>query len=130
MGSDVPRDHLHSISSPGDMADMYPDSGVPEEHMKYSHLQMESDQKLIKFMGGPMQRGLKGVPGVGDATIEKLKQLEIFTLDQLMGKFMSFDRDCARMLIWCWVGWPPPIAGTGWRIMSAAEITRRLASTR
>merc|ERR1711998_7811 len=100
MGSDVPRDHLHSISSPGDMADMYPDSGVPEEHMKYSHLQMESDQKLIKFMGGPMQRGLKGVPGVGDATIEKLKQLEIFTLDQLMGKFMSFDRDCARMLIW------------------------------
>merc|ERR1712139_530423 len=82
------------------MADQYPDTGVPEEHMKYSHLQMESVGRLPEFMSGPLQRGLEVVPGLGPASIEKLNALEIFTLDQLMGKFLSFDRDCSLMLNW------------------------------
>merc|ERR1712070_674542 len=84
------------------MADQWPDTGVPEEHMKYSQLQMESMTRLPDFMAGPLQRGLDVVPGIGQATIDKLAEppLEIFTLDQLMGKFMSLDRDVALMVSW------------------------------
>merc|ERR1711865_543305 len=82
------------------MASDYTDSGVPEDHMKYSHLQMESVGRLPDFMAGPLQRSLLVVPGMGQATIDKLEQQEIFTLDQLAGKFLSFDRDCSLMLGW------------------------------
>ena len=59
--------------------------------------------RLPDFMAGPLQRGLDVVPGIGQATIDKLAEppLEIFTLDQLMGKFMSLDRDVALMVNWC-----------------------------
>merc|ERR1711865_1116825 len=76
------------------------DEGVPEEHMKYSSLQMDSMTKLPDFMSGPLSRDISVVPGVGGATIEKLAELDIHTLDQLMGKFMSLDRDTALMLQW------------------------------
>eukprot|EP00656_Telonema_subtile_P012817 TRINITY_DN1647_c0_g1_i1.p3 TRINITY_DN1647_c0_g1~~TRINITY_DN1647_c0_g1_i1.p3 ORF type:complete len:113 (+),score=32.79 TRINITY_DN1647_c0_g1_i1:160-498(+) len=80
--------------------EQYNDAGVPEEHMKYSQLQMESVTRLPDFMSGPLSRNLDVVPGIGAATITKLNDAEIFTLDQLMGKFMSFDRDCSLMLGW------------------------------
>merc|ERR1711959_148620 len=76
------------------------DTGVPETHMAYSKLQMDSMTRLPDFMNGPLQRGLEVVPGIGDSTVTKLNELEIFTLDQLCGKFMSLDRDCSLMLGW------------------------------
>lgn len=51
-------------------------------------------------MVGPLQRGLDAVPGVGKSTRSKLEGLDIFTLDQLAGQFMSLDRDCHKMICW------------------------------
>eukprot|EP00657_Telonema_sp_P-1_P006594 TRINITY_DN2566_c0_g1_i9.p2 TRINITY_DN2566_c0_g1~~TRINITY_DN2566_c0_g1_i9.p2 ORF type:complete len:113 (-),score=33.62 TRINITY_DN2566_c0_g1_i9:385-723(-) len=83
-----------------ELLDQYSDNNIQDEHMKYSHLQMESVGRLQEFMSGPLQKDLACVPGIGPKTIEKLNEIEIFTLTQLMGKFMSLDRECARMLQW------------------------------
>ena len=80
-------------------------------------------------MSGPLQRGLEVVPGMGDATIQKLAALEIHTLDQLMGKFMSFDRDCALMLNWSRPRAaiePLTRSAPGWRRTNYAAATPRL----
>ena len=68
--------------------------------MAYAQLQMKSDQKLIEFLSGPLQRDLTVVPGCGPAGVQALAAAEIFTLDQLCGKFMTFDRDPTLMVQW------------------------------
>eukprot|EP00658_Telonema_sp_P-2_P079159 TRINITY_DN7581_c0_g1_i1.p2 TRINITY_DN7581_c0_g1~~TRINITY_DN7581_c0_g1_i1.p2 ORF type:complete len:115 (-),score=35.51 TRINITY_DN7581_c0_g1_i1:253-597(-) len=85
-----------------ELIDEYNDAGMPAdlEHMKYSHLKMDSVSRLGDFMSGPLQQDVGSVPGIGDATVKALAALEIYTLTQLMGKFMSFDRDCSLMLGW------------------------------
>jgi len=71
-----------------------------DDHMKFSHLAIRSTQRLPEFSCGPLPRELEVVPGLGQAHVSKLNDMEIFTLDQLMGKFMSLDRDCALMMWW------------------------------
>merc|ERR1711957_1139738 len=73
---------------------------LPAKHMAYAQLQMKSDQKLIEFLSGPLQRDLTVVPGCGPAGVKALAAAEIFTLDQLCGKFMTFDRDPTLMVQW------------------------------
>ena len=68
--------------------------------MAYAQLQMKSDQKLLEFLSGPLQRDLTVVPGCGPAGVKALGAAEIFTLDQLCGKFMTFDRDPTLMVQW------------------------------
>jgi hypothetical protein len=88
---------LHNL-----LAGMASDSSdeVPEEHMKYAGLQMRSETKLVDFLSGPLQRELTGMPGCGPASVKALNTAEIFTMDQLCGKFMMFDRDPALMVQW------------------------------
>merc|ERR1712166_1085505 len=57
-------------------------------------------KKMLEFLSGPLQRDLTVVPGCGPAGVQALEAAEIFTLDQLCGKFMTFDRDPTLMVQW------------------------------
>merc|ERR1711998_395546 len=84
-----------------ELIEKFGDGDVREEHMKYSHLGMESVGRLAAFMEGPLGRDLAVVPGIGEQGIKILRNLDIHSLDQLIAKFMSFDRDVNKMKVWC-----------------------------
>eukprot|EP00658_Telonema_sp_P-2_P077462 TRINITY_DN7009_c0_g1_i4.p1 TRINITY_DN7009_c0_g1~~TRINITY_DN7009_c0_g1_i4.p1 ORF type:complete len:143 (-),score=50.42 TRINITY_DN7009_c0_g1_i4:347-775(-) len=79
----------------------YPDEDIQQEHRKYCHLSMESIGRLTAFMEGQLPTDLAHVPGIGEQGIKILNKLGIETLDQLLGQFLMFDRDTAKMLEWC-----------------------------
>ena len=66
--------------------------------MEYAHLQMNSS--MIEFLSGPLTRDLTVLPGCGPAGVKALGAADIFTMDQLCGKFMTFDRDPTLMVQW------------------------------
>ena len=48
-------------------------------------------QKLIEFLEKPVHElTLLGIPGVGPATVEKLKNDGIISVQQLMGRYLMF----------------------------------------
>ena len=91
--------------------------------MRYNGLGMRSQPKLVDFLSGPLQRELAVVPGCGEASIRALEDAGIYTLDQLCGQFMLFDRDTALMVQWLneTVGW-----ASGWAETTTKALAMKL----
>ena len=90
-----------------------PWSTTQESHMQWGRLEMRSQSKLTPFLSGPLPRDLDSLPGCGHASKTAMAQRDIYTLDQLCGRFMLFDRDTALMVQWLEKnGWAPGYAET------------------
>lgn len=93
---------LHSLIELQNGSGCTSDRGMLK-HKRFGDLRMDSKGRLPQFMMGALQQGtdaLYEVPGIGETTVEKLRAREVFTLEQLCGKFMEMDRDCESFLRW------------------------------
>jgi nucleotidyltransferase/DNA polymerase involved in DNA repair len=71
-----------------------------EPHMQYDTLDNLQPDRMNGFMSRGWPRRLEQVPGIGGRGVEILASLGIETPNELAGKFMSLDRDCALMVAW------------------------------
>ena len=63
---------------------------------------MDTTKKRAAFISTPLAevKSLSQVPGVGKVSLELLAKQEIVSPQQLMGKFMMFNRNYAAMVGW------------------------------
>lgn len=71
-----------------------------EPHMRYAALGNLLPDRMDRFMSAGWPRRLEQVPGVGGVGLEVLADLGIETPNELAGKFLMLDRDCALMVAW------------------------------
>lgn len=53
---------------------------------------MVSEEALCNFMSSPLSDDLTSVPGIGEATAQKLKDAGMLTTTQLVGAFLTYKR--------------------------------------